>query len=124
MRWPPCAVRRIIWRRVALPPISHMRIVHLDTLALTIADRQLTFWDAVEKGQWEPLTLATVRAYCRPGVVFVDCGAWVGPTALVAAGAGAQVFAIEADPAALEQLAANLAANPELAQRITVLPRA
>jgi hypothetical protein len=44
-----------------------MRIVHLDTLTLAIADRQLTFWDAVEKGQWEPLTLATIRAYC--GVV-------------------------------------------------------
>jgi FkbM family methyltransferase len=101
-----------------------MRIVNLNGLALTVADSQPTFWDKVESGRWEPLTLATIRTYCEPGVTFVDCGAWVGPTTLVAAGTGAQVVAIEADPVALEQLAANLAANPELAQRVTVIPRA
>jgi FkbM family methyltransferase len=100
------------------------RRVRVGALEIAVADRQPTFWDAVERGTWEPLTLATLRAFCRPGVRFVDCGAWVGPTTLVAAGAGAEVIAVEADPAALEQLRANLAANPGLAGRVTVLPRA
>jgi hypothetical protein len=100
------------------------RRVRIGALEIAVADRQPTFWDAVERGTWEPLTLATLRAFCRPGMRFVDCGAWVGPTTLVAAGAGAEVIAVEADPAALEQLRANLAANPGLAGRVTVLPRA
>jgi FkbM family methyltransferase len=100
------------------------RTVDVGGLSLRVADRQPTFWDAVERGTWEPLTLATLRALCRPGRLFVDCGAWVGPTSLVAAGQGAEVLAVEADPAALEQLNANLDANPGLARQITVLPRA
>jgi FkbM family methyltransferase len=100
------------------------RRVRVGALEIAVADRQPTFWDAVERGTWEPLTLATLRAFCRPGIRFVDCGAWVGPTTLVAAGEGAEVIAVEADPAALEQLRANLAANPNLSGRITLLPRA
>jgi FkbM family methyltransferase len=100
------------------------RRVRIGAVEIAVADRQPTFWDAVELGTWEPLTLATLRAFCRPGMRFVDCGAWVGPTTLVAAGEGAEVIAVEADPAALEQLRANLAANPGLAGRVTVLPRA
>lgn len=101
-----------------------MRLVKVETLTLQIADRQPAFWDNVEQGRWEPLTLATIRALCGPGTTFLDGGAWVGPTALVAAATGAQVLAIEADPAALDQLHDNLAANPELARRIAILPRA
>jgi FkbM family methyltransferase len=101
-----------------------MRLVKVETLTLRIADRQPAFWDAVEHGRWEPLTLETIRALCGPGTTFLDGGAWVGPTALMAAATGAQVLAIEADPAALDQLHDNLAANPELARRIAVLPRA
>ena len=101
-----------------------MRMVNMQGLSVRIADRQARFWDRIERGTWEALTLATVRAYCSSGVIYVDCGAWVGPTTLVAAGAGARVVAIEADPVAAAQLAANLEANPELARQVTVVRRA
>jgi FkbM family methyltransferase len=55
---------------------------------------------------------------------FLDLGAWVGPTALHAAARAGRVIAVEADPAALDQLRRNLAANPDLARRIEVVARA
>jgi FkbM family methyltransferase len=91
---------------------------------LRVADDQPTFWDKVERGLWEPGTLALLEREIAPGTIFLDLGAWVGPTALYAAALGARVIALEADPAALSQLQRNLAANPDLAARIEVLARA
>lgn len=91
---------------------------------LVVADDQPTFWDRVEAGRWEPATLAVYDRCVGPGTCVLDLGAWVGPLALYAAALGADVVAVEADPAALEQLRRNLAANPDLAVRITVIDRA
>lgn len=104
----------------ATPPYS----VRMDGVPLTIGDRQPTFWAKVAAGRWEPETLAALRQGLAGDAAFLDIGAWVGPTSLFAAGLGARVVAVEADPAALAQLAANLALNPDLAARITVVPRA
>ena len=55
----------------------------------------------------------------------VDSGAWVGPTALLAAHFATRVIALEPDPWAFEVLAANLAANEELpvtARRVCLAP--
>lgn len=101
-----------------------MRDVRMGSLALRVDDDQPTFWDRVETGAWEPGTLAVLDDLVGPDTTFLDLGSWVGALALYAAGQGARVVAVEADPAALRQLRANLAANPELATRITVLPRA
>lgn len=89
---------------------------------IRVADRQPTFWARVEQGTWEPDLVRLLAARLHPGATFLDLGAWVGPTAMIAASLGARVIAIEADPAALDQFAANLAANPDLAQRIALLP--
>ena len=91
---------------------------------VALADRQPTFWARVERGAWEPHTLAAVAAIAGPGMAFLDVGAWVGPTALLAAARGARVLALEPDPAAREQLLANLAANPDLRARVAVSDRA
>jgi FkbM family methyltransferase len=89
-----------------------------------VADDQPTFWDRVEAGRWEPGTLAALDRLIDNTTTLVDLGAWVGPTALYAAGVARRVIAVEADPAALAQLHRNLAANPDLAQRVEVVPRA
>lgn len=93
-------------------------------IAVRIADDQPTFWDRVERGGWEPGLLAALGRLVGPGTTLLDLGAWVGPVSLLAAGLGARVVAVEADPAALAQLRRNLAANPDLAGRVTVVPRA
>lgn len=99
------------------------RIKMRETL-LSVADDQPTYWDKVERGLWEPETLALIDREVAPGTTFLDLGAWVGPTALYAAARGARVVALEADPVALSQLHRNLAVNPALARRIEVLARA
>jgi FkbM family methyltransferase len=91
---------------------------------LVVTDDKPTFWDKAAAGTWEPDLLAALEGQMSPGAVFLDIGAWVGPTALFAALLGAEVVAVEADPAAADRLAANVAANPALAPHVRILLRA
>jgi FkbM family methyltransferase len=100
------------------------REVRIGARLIHVADDQPTFWDRVEAGRWEPGTLAVIDRHVDRRTTFLDLGAWVGPTALYAAGLAGRVIAVEADPAALDQLGRNLAANPDLARRIEIVPRA
>lgn len=100
------------------------RSVAIGPYRIHVDDDQPTFWDKVAGSAWEPGTLGAVAARVGPGTLFLDLGAWVGPLSLYAAALGARVIAVEADPRALDQLRRNLAANPDLAERITVVPRA
>ena len=100
------------------------REVRVGRHLLRADDDQPTFWARVESGRWEPGTLAILDERLRPGTILLDLGAWVGPISLYAAACGARVVAVEADPTALAQLRRNLAANPRLAGRVTVLGRA
>ncbi len=101
-----------------------MRAVKFRRFDMRSDDDQPTFWERVENGAWEPGTLAVMDRHVGPATLFVDLGAWVGPTTLYAAALGATVVAVEADPAALDQLRRNLAVNPYLADLVTVVPRA
>jgi FkbM family methyltransferase len=92
--------------------------------SLLIADDKPTFWDRVEAGTWEESTFAVLDRYVDADTTLLDLGAWVGPVSLYGAARGARVVAVEADPAALVQLRANLDANPDLAARITIVDRA
>ncbi|HYI90344.1 MAG TPA: FkbM family methyltransferase [Beijerinckiaceae bacterium] len=100
------------------------RAARIGGRVVQVADDQPTFWDRVAAGRWEPDTLAVIDAIVDDRTTFVDLGAWVGPTALYAAAIARRVVAVEADPAALDQLRRNLAVNPELAARVEVVPRA
>jgi FkbM family methyltransferase len=100
------------------------RAVKIGKRTLQVDDDQPTFWRRVEAGEWEPDTLAFLDAEIDARTTFLDLGAWVGPTALYAAFAAERVVAVEADPAALDQLARNLATNPPLSGKIEVIPRA
>jgi FkbM family methyltransferase len=106
------------------PSRDGWRETHLRGRRLVVTDDKPTFWDRAAAGAWEPELLAVLEAQVSPGAVFLDIGAWVGPTALFAALLGAEVVAVEADPAAADRLAANLAANPGLAPHVRVLRRA
>ncbi|MGM0585338.1 MAG: FkbM family methyltransferase [Pseudomonadota bacterium] len=76
------------------------------------------FWARLAPGGpgWEPETLAFVARHARPGGVFVDIGAWIGPLSLLAARKGARVLALEPDPVARLALEDNLALNGLRAQ--------
>lgn len=87
-------------------------------------DDEGDFWARVDGGTWEPGVIRALGTLARPGAAFVDLGAWVGALSLYAAARGARVLALEPDPVAFADLVRNVAANPDLAGRITILPKA
>jgi FkbM family methyltransferase len=91
---------------------------------LRVTDDKPTFWAKAAAGAWEPETLDAIEDVVKPGVVFLDIGAWVGPTTLYAAALGAAVVALEADPVAFTHLERNVTANPELSGRVTLIQAA
>jgi FkbM family methyltransferase len=108
----------------AAPSREGRRVTTLRGRRLVVTDDKPSFWDKAAAGTWEPELLAALEGLVRPGDVFLDIGAWVGPTSLFAALLGAEVVSVEADPRAAELLRANFAANPALAARLHVIERA
>ena len=101
-----------------------MRQISIGQRHFHVDDDKPSFWDRVEAGQWEPELLAAIATAIRPGTLFLDIGGWVGPTSLYAAACGADVIALEPDPAAARQFRANCAVNPLLAPRIKLIEAA
>jgi FkbM family methyltransferase len=95
-----------------------------DDISFTVQPRTDRFWQMFETGAWEPWTLDVLRERLGSGSHHVDIGTWVGVTVLFAAALGATVNGFEPDPAALQELEANLAANPDLAKLVTIHPTA
>ena len=62
------------------------------------------FWKLFASGLWEPETKEFMHSILQPGDLFVDVGAWIGPTVRWALEVGASVIAIEPDPVALPEL--------------------
>jgi len=78
------------------------------------------YWERFSAGQWEPQTLAALRHFLSPKQSFIDCGAWIGPTALYGAHFARQVYALEPDPVAFAELSQNVALNPDASARIVL----
>ncbi|MGI8684827.1 MAG: FkbM family methyltransferase [Acidimicrobiales bacterium] len=69
---------------------------------------------AEQGGRWEVEESDQLRAFLKPGMTFVDVGAHVGYMTLLGAravGPSGRVIAVEASPANVELLRANVAAN-------------
>ncbi len=84
----------------------------------TIGDRRYRlavgnarFWDTVERDEWEPDTFTVLDRCLRPDSVYLDIGAWIGPTVLFAAQRCQTVYCLEPDPVAYERLLGNLRMN-------------
>ena len=106
------------------PIATSVRQVKLAGHTIHVSDDKPTFWARVSAGVWEPGALAAISAHVNAETWFLDLGAWVGPTTMLAARLGARCIAVEADPQALRELRGNLASNPALAARVTVIDRA
>ena len=77
---------------------------------MNVADNHKKFWQLFESGRWEPWTYELMAEVLKPGDLFVDVGAWIGPLCVWAQRMGAQCIAIEPSPSALPELADNTAA--------------
>ena len=82
------------------------------------------FWRQVSDGTWEPATFSAIGPHLSPETVFLDFGTWIGPITLFAAAKAKRVISFEPDPEALRRLTANIALNPDLARKITVVSKA
>jgi len=83
---------------------AHWNYPHEGAETLSIEQRWAKFWQFYARDAWEPETQALVRSVLKPGDLFVDIGAWIGPVTLWALDCGAEVIAIEPDPVALVEL--------------------
>jgi FkbM family methyltransferase len=79
------------------------------------------FWDWYASETWEPETIAVFDRFLRPGARYVDLGAWIGPTALLAAAKTERIVCAEPDPEAFPVLRENLDLNPAVAAKTTAL---
>lgn len=111
-------------RAASLPARMHVQHGQAGFEIIANDTGELKFWNKFNAGTWEPETLDIIEEHTGPPVHFFDIGSWIGPTALHAAAQGASVTAVEADPRALEPLRRNIALNPELAKRISVVDKA
>lgn len=70
------------------------------------------FWTAFERDAYEPGTVKRMRRLLlKPGNLFIDIGAWIGPFTLLALALGCKVVAFEPDPVAFAALQANTELN-------------
>ena len=93
---------------------------------LTVNGRMVTsgpndpFWHDYARGTWEPDTRAAFQRFIRSDRAYIDIGAWIGPTLLIGAPLAKHAYGVEPDPVAFRELSANIAANPDLAPRVTL----
>ena len=94
-----------------IPAVSE-RTVDLAGLPTRVGadDRHRAFWDLVDQGRWEPCTFEAIDQLADGGV-YIDVGAWIGPTVLAAARRAETVIAYEPDPLAVADLRHNVECN-------------
>ena len=71
----------------------------------------LKFWRKAKRGRWEPNTFKILSALLDKDSVYVDIGAWIGPTVLYASRLCKHVYCFEPDPNAYRYLCWNIALN-------------
>lgn len=96
--------------------------VHRRAFRVRCGDARRAFWNRVGAGLWEPQTFEVFQRFLRPDRSYIDMGAWIGPTVLYGAMLSRRVHALEPDPVAYAELAANVDANPALQPNIRLYP--
>jgi len=69
------------------------------------------FWRTLASGEWEHHTFRILDSLLQPDSLYLDFGAWIGPTVLYAARQCRHVFCLEPDAEAYERLLSNLRLN-------------
>lgn len=94
--------------------------------AFLVSDRDeyRSFWDWYETDGWEPETVAIFDRFLRPDMRYVDLGAWIGSTVLLAAPRVSRVVCAEPDPLAFAVLTENLLLNPETEEKTVAVQAA
>lgn len=97
------------------------RFPHTPHTLIRIGDRSFhvvvgdnyPFWQKVNAGDWEPETFSVFDRFLDRDTLFLDVGAWIGPTALYGAALAKHTVAFEPDPVAFDELQSNIEANAD-----------
>ena len=65
------------------------------------------FWEQFSNESWEKNTTDIFDRYIDRSTIYIDIGAWIGPTLFYAAQLAGKSIAIEADPIAFKRLDEN-----------------
>jgi FkbM family methyltransferase len=81
------------------------------------------FWERFTNELWEKKTTLIFDKYIDDKTIYIDIGAWIGPTLFYAAQISKKSIAIEADPVAYDRLSENLRMNikKEWYKKISIL---
>lgn len=101
-----------------------MREIKFRDVCFSVIDQNPLFWNGLTAGTWENSTFSAIDFQVDRQTEFLDFGAWVGAITLYAASKARRVVSFEADPTAAANLRRNVALNPELAERISIVERA
>ena len=82
------------------------------------------FWEWYESPEWEPDLVLIFERFLSEGATYLDFGAWIGPTVLLAGATAGRIVCVEPDPHARVELERNLALNPDIATKTTVVAAA
>ena len=116
---------RMAARRPALDRVAAMPEVTINGTRLAwIAEHYAGFWRKVERGEWEPQTYREIDRHVGADTIVLDFGANIGAITLYAAWKAARVICFEPDPLSRANLIANIAINPAIAGKITVVAKA
>lgn len=102
-----------------------MIAVRINGVAINaVSEHYPGFWQRAADGEWEPSTYAAIDRHVTPETIFLDIGSHIGAIALYAAHRASRVICVEPDPSSLTMLRDNVAANPLVADRITIIAKA
>lgn len=91
-----------------------------------ILTKWFDWWRKVQDSSWEPNTYKIFDSLVSSDCIYLDIGAWIGPTVLYAAQLAKRAYAFEPDPIAYRELEANVAANKDAdwVSRLTIYDKA
>lgn len=78
------------------------------------------FWQRVANGTWEQRTFEVFDRFIDRQQAYIDIGSWIGPTVLFGCQLAKVSYAIEPDPIAYAELAANVSINSAVTGKLTL----
>ena len=103
----------VVENREKFPKMTY-GIIHVGEKSFrVVVGENFPFWEKLNAGEWEPETFEIFNRFLNRDTLFLDVGAWIGPTVLYGGQLAGRTVAFEPDPKAYARLEDNVRANDE-----------
>src|ERR1700677_4261309 len=100
-----------------------MIVININDVSFNVDGERSIYWfPFIAAGWWEDSTFRIIDHYADLKGIYVDIGAWIGPTVLYSASKYNRTICFEPDPVALFDLLENISLNDF--NNITVIKKA